>query len=213
MAIRTFIRVNERIRAREVRLIDADGKQVGVVPVIEALKMSRQRGLDLVEVAPDAQPPVCRILDFGKYRYEIAKRERESRKHQGGSKMKELQFHVNIDPHDFEIKVNHAREFLEKDMRVKCSLKFRGREMAHVELGKQVMERLIKSVDGVGRVDVPPQMMGRSIVMLIAPDKRAKKSGAGAPKPQPSAPVNPVLKDNIKLAPNAPPAGSAKPQA
>src|SRR5437867_5164677 len=142
MPIRTFIRVNERIRVREVRLIDADGKQVGVVPAVEALKMARQRGLDLVEVAAAAQPPVCRILDFGKYRYELDKRERESRKHQAGSKLKELKFHANIDDHDFGVKVNHARGFLEKDMRVKCSLYFRGREITHIDFGKQVMERL-----------------------------------------------------------------------
>jgi translation initiation factor IF-3 len=204
--------VNERIRAREVRLIDDEGKQLGVVPVIEALKMSRQRGLDLVEVAPEAQPPVCRILDFGKYRYELAKREREAHKNQSGSKMKELKFHANIDPHDLGVKIEHARGFLEKEMRVKCSLYFRGREITHVEFGKQVMERVIKELESIARVDVPPKMMGRSIVMLLAPSKHGKKAATAA-KPPEKAPANPVLRDGVTASTSAPqPGGQQKPQ-
>jgi translation initiation factor IF-3 len=215
--------MNERIRAREVRLIDADGKQLGVVPTPEALKRARQVGLDLVEISPDAQPPVCKILDFGKYRYEMAKKERESRKHQTGGKMKELQFHANIDPHDLEIKLNHARDFLQKDMRVRCTLKFRGREMAHIEFGKQVMERLIKGCEDIARVEAPPRMMGRTISMMLVPGKASAKKPAPQPppaqaprpaqappqsRPMPprpqSSPNNPVLGDNFRLPPSDP---------
>jgi translation initiation factor IF-3 len=219
--------MNERIRAREVRLIDADGKQLGVVATPDALRRARQVGLDLVEISPDAQPPVCKILDFGKYRYEMAKKERESRKHAStGGKMKELQFHANIDPHDLEIKLNHARGFLEKDMRVRCMLRFRGREMAHIEFGKQVMEKVIKGCEDIARVESPPRMMGRTITMMLTPGKAsAKRTAAQAQQPPPprpaqpfqprppqppqqsrpaSQPGSPVLGDNFKLPPDDP---------
>jgi len=213
------VRVNERIRAREVRLLDAEGKQLGIVPTHEALKRARQGGLDLVEISPEAQPPVCKILDFGKYRYEMAKKERESRKHaSSGGKMKELQFHANIDPHDLQIKLNHAREFLQKDMRVRCMLKFRGREMAHIEFGKQVMEKLIKGCEDIARVEAPPRMMGRTISMMLTPGKAsAKKTAPQQQQPQAlhqsrpmspqrpqGQPNNPVLGDNFKLPQNDP---------
>jgi translation initiation factor IF-3 len=209
--------VNERIRAREVRLINAEGKQLGIVPTTEALKQARQSGLDLVEISPDAQPPVCKILDFGKYRYEMAKKERQSRKHAASSgKMKELQFHANIDPHDLQIKLNHAREFLLKDMRVRCMLKFRGREMAHVEFGKQVMEKIIKGCEDIARVESPPRMMGRTITMLLAPGRTGarKTPQPAAPQARPSPPrpteppqgqpINPVLGETFKMPQNDP---------
>jgi translation initiation factor IF-3 len=227
-AISSFfrVRVNEKIRAREVRLIDADGRQVGIVPTPEALKRARQAGLDLVEISAEAQPPVCRVLDFGKYRYEMSKRERESRKHQTGSRMKELQFHANIDPHDLEIKLNHAREFLQKAMRVRCTLKFRGREMAHIEFGQQIMDKIIKGCEDFGRVEVPPRMMGRTISMMLAPRKasgrnspqsaassrRLPEASVTPPAPMPQSlqrpqqlAINPVLGDDFKLPPSNPP--------
>ena len=134
----SFVRVNGKIRAREVRVI-MDDKQLGVFPLNEALNLARQHGVDLVEISPTATPPVCRLVDIGKFRYEKAKKEKESKKHQHASTVKEVQLSPRIDPHDLGIKIEHAVDFLCEDMKVKVALKFRGREMAHTEFGFQVI--------------------------------------------------------------------------
>lgn len=158
-----------------VRLIDAAGNQAGVVSTYEALTMSRQAGLDLVEVAPTAQPPVCRIMDFGKYKFELAKKEKEARKSQSNQRIKEVKFHSNVDDHDYAFKVRHIREFLAEGHRVKCSLMFRGREQAHQELGHQLMRRVLKDCEDAARAERPPEQMGRFIFMLLTPTPAAKK--------------------------------------
>jgi translation initiation factor IF-3 len=163
-----------------VRTIDADGKQLGIIPTSQALATAQQRGMDLVEVAPNATPPVCRIMDYGKYKYEQEKRDREARKHQQGTKIKEIKLRVSIDPHDYQIKLNHMRAFLTDNIRVKVSLFFRGRENAHPEAGERLMQQVIADLQGCGRAELPPRQIGRSIHMLLAPVR-----GAGAKKPNP----------------------------
>jgi translation initiation factor IF-3 len=145
------------------------------LPTSQALAAAQQRGLDLVEVAPNANPPVCRITDFGKYKYEQTKREREARKHQHAGKLKEIKLRLNIDPHDYETKINHMREFLSEGMKVKVSVFFRGRENAHPELGDKLMQKVIADLQGIGRAEVMPKLMGRSIHMLLGPMRGAAK--------------------------------------
>jgi len=142
----SFVRVNGKIRAREVRVIAVDGKQLGIISLTDALNLARQHGVDLVEIAATATPPVCRLVDFGKYRYEQAKKEKDSKKHQHASTVKEVQLSPRIDPHDLGIKVTHAVDFLCEDMKVKVALKFRGREMAHTEVGFQVINKFLAEI-------------------------------------------------------------------
>jgi translation initiation factor IF-3 len=172
----TFVRVNGRIRAREVRVIGPDGQQVGVLPLGEALTIARSHGIDLVEVAPNATPPVCRMVDYGKYRYEQAKKEKESKKHHHAHKVKEVQLSVNIDPHDFNVKLGQAIDFLCEEMKVKITLRFRGREMAHKELGFQVVERFIKEASPFGQPDFPTKLVGKGINVMVSPLPRAKRA-------------------------------------
>ena len=182
-----FVRVNGKIRAREVRVIGLDGKQLGVLALGEALNLARTNGVDLVEVAPNANPPVCRVVDFGKYRYEQAKRDKESKKHQHATKVKEVQLSPKIDPHDLGVKIQHAVEFLCEDMKVKVNLKFRGREMAHTEFGFQVIRRFLEEIAPYGHQDFEPKLNGRNINVMVSPlprNKRAKnpnESGNGSP--------------------------------
>ena len=180
VAIQQFVRVNQKIRAREVRVIDSDGKQLGIILISAALAAAQQQGMDLVEVAPNATPPVCRIVDFGKYKYEQEKRDREARKHQHATKLKEIKIRLNIDPHDYVTKCNHMRAFLCDGMKVKVTMMLRGRENAHPEYGDQMMQKIILDVAGQGRPEVMPKLMGRSITMMISPTKGAKKAGAAA---------------------------------
>ena len=161
-----------------MRVIDADGKQLGIVPISQALVAAQQRGMDLVEVAPNATPPVCRVVDFGKYKYEQEKREREARKHQHATKLKEIKIRLNIDPHDYETKVNHMREFLGDGMKVKVTMMLRGRENAHPEYGNQMMQKIIQDVSGHGRPEVMPKLMGRSITMMITPGRGVSRKTA-----------------------------------
>jgi len=170
-----FTRVNGKIRAREVRVIDGDQKNLGVLPLSEAINMARYKGVDLVEVNPAAVPPVCRLVDFGKFRYEQAKREKESRKHQHANKVKEIQLSPNIDPHDFAVKQQHAVDFLCEDMKVKVTLRFRGREMAHKELGFQQIEKLLQSLTPFGHPDAPAKLIGKGINVMLSPLPRAKR--------------------------------------
>ena len=164
----------------EVRCIDADGSQIGVIPTREALMRAHEQGMDLIEVAPNAQPPVCRITDFGKYKYEEEKKEKASRKHQNVSKVKEVKYHSNVDEHDYQTKLRHIKEFIAEGHRVKVSLTFRGRESAHQDLGYQVMRRVLKDLEAVGTSENPPQQMGRSIIMLVSPRPAVKTAAKQA---------------------------------
>jgi translation initiation factor IF-3 len=170
-----FARVNGKIRAREVRVIDGEQKNLGVMSLGEAITLARSKQVDLVEVNPNAAPPVCRLVDFGKYRYEQAKREKESRKHQHANKVKEIQLSPNIDPHDFAVKLQRAVDFLCEDMKVKVTLRFRGREMAHKELGFQQVEKLVKSLLPFGHPDAPAKLVGKGINIMLSPLPRAKR--------------------------------------
>jgi translation initiation factor IF-3 len=159
-----------------------DGKQLGVIPLNEALTLARNAGVDLVEIAATANPPVCRIVDFGKFRYEQAKKEKESKKHQHAGIVKEIQLSPRIDPHDLSIKVTHAVDFLCEDMKVKVSLRFRGREMQHTEFGFQVINKFLKEIDVYGHADFQPKLLGKSITVMVSPlprNKRAKNPRAG----------------------------------
>jgi len=166
-----FIRTNERIRAREVRVIDDEGKQIGILQPFEALKMAREKNLDLVEVSPTAQPPVCRIMDFGKYLYEQEKKERAAKKHQKIITVKEVKFRINVDEHDYEFKKNHVLRFLEDGDKVKATIFFRGREMTHTNLGRQILDRLIKDIGDKGIVEFRPRMEGNTLHAILAPKK------------------------------------------
>ncbi len=157
-------------------MIDSDGKQLGVLPTSQALAAAMQRGYDLVEVAPNAAPPVCRIVDFGKYKYEQEKRDREARKHHHATKLKEIKIRLNIDPHDYETKVNHMKDFLGDGMKVKVTMMLRGRENAHPEYGNKLMQKMIEDVKDCGRPEVMPKLMGRSITMMVSPARGAKKT-------------------------------------
>jgi translation initiation factor IF-3 len=174
------IRVNGKIRAREVRVIRADGGMLGVLPLAEALTMARQQGVDLVEIAPNATPPVCKLVDFGKFRYEQAKRDKESKKHQHANKVKEVQLSPSIDPHDFGVKLSHAVDFLCDEMKVKVTLRFRGREMAHKEYGFQKVSKFINELIPYANPDQPPKLVGKGITAMLSPLPRNKR----APNPR-----------------------------
>jgi len=177
-----FIRINERIRAREIRVIDDEGKQVGILPPYEALKMARERNLDLVEISPTAQPPVCRIMDYGKFLYQQEKKEREAKKHQKTITVKEVKFRINVDDHDYQTKKNHVLRFLEEGDKVKATIFFRGREMTRTSLGREILERLIKDIGEHGIVEFRPRQEGNTLHLILAPN--AKKPGE---KPQQKA--------------------------
>jgi translation initiation factor IF-3 len=176
-----FIKVNGKIRAREVRVIGTEGKQLGILSLGEALTLARGQGVDLVEIAPTATPPVCRLVDYGKFRYEQAKRDKESKKHQHATKVKEVQLSPKIDPHDLSVKLGHAIGFLCEDMKVKVTLKFRGREMAHTEYGFQVVMKFITDIAAYGHPDFEPKLVGRGIHAMISPLPRNKRAKAPAP--------------------------------
>lgn len=161
--------MNERIRVREVRLIASDGAQRGVVPIAEALKAATEAGLDLVEVAPQAQPPVCRVMDYAKFLYARAKQERENRQHQKQTQLKELRFRPQIDEHDYQTKFRSLVKFLKRGNKVKVTLIFRGRELAHQEFGHHLMERVRSEVAGIAQVEKPPSQEGRFLFMTLAP--------------------------------------------
>ena len=161
--------INEEIRDKEVRLVGTEGEQLGVVPLATAQNMAIEKNLDLVKIAPQATPPVCKIMDYGKYKFEQAKREKEARKNQKVIEIKEVRLSLNIDTNDFNTKVYRAIKFLEDGVKVKASLRFRGREMAHPELGTSIMKRFTEAVAEVGNVEKQPKLEGRSMVMFISP--------------------------------------------
>jgi translation initiation factor IF-3 len=170
-------------------VIGPDGQQLGVFALADAINMARARGVDLVEIAANAVPPVCRIVDFGKFRYEQAKRDKEARKHQHANKVKEIQLSPQIDPHDFGVKLHHAIDFLCEEMKVKVTLRFRGREMAHKEFGFQQIEKFTKEVAVFGHPDAPPKLVGKGITVMFSPlprNKRAKNPHQPSPDSAPS---------------------------
>lgn len=166
--------MNEDIRVREVRLVDTEGEQLGVVPIAEALQKARDAGVDLVEVAGQTAPPVCRLMDFAKYRYEKEKQLRESRSHQRGAQLKELRFRPRIDEHDYQTKMKSLQKFLEKGNKVKVTLVYRGREMAYQEHGRRVLDRIQADVENIAQVERPPMQEGRFVFMTIAPAQKKK---------------------------------------
>ena len=162
-------RVNDRIRANEIRLIGADGENAGVVTPERAMDMAFNAGLDLVEISPNASPPVCKIMDFGKYKYEQQKRESEARKKQKIIEIKEVKFRPNTDTNDYDVKMRNVFKFLENGDKVKITLRFRGREMAHQELGRVLLNRVAEDIKEMGKVENMPKMEGRQMIMMIGP--------------------------------------------
>ena len=162
-------RVNDRIKASEIRLIGAEGENVGVVTPERAMSMADEVGLDLVEISPNASPPVCKIMDFGKYKYETQKKEAEARKKQKIIEIKEVKFRPNTDTNDYEVKMRNVYKFLENGDKVKVTLRFRGREMAHQQLGRELLERVAEDTKEHGKVENFPKMEGRQMIMLIGP--------------------------------------------
>ncbi|MEX0710462.1 MAG: translation initiation factor IF-3 [Chloroflexota bacterium] len=170
------LRINDMIRIREVRVIDDEGQQLGVLPTTEALALAQEKGLDLVEVAPAAVPPVCRILDYGQYKYELQKREREAKRKQKSQTFKEIRLRVKIDVHDLRTKTRRAGEFLEDGDRVKVTVQFRGREMSHANLGRDLLDRAAEMLTEHGVVERPPLLEGRNMFIVMAPhEKRVEK--------------------------------------
>ena len=219
----SFVRVNGKIRAREVRVVGHDGKQLGVLALGEAINLARTHGVDLVEIAPNATPPVCRLVDYGKFRYEQAKKDKEARKHHHANKVKEVQLSPTIDPHDFGVKVGRAVDFLCDEMKVKVTLRFRGREMAHQEFGFQVVKKFIKELAPYGHPDADPKLIGKGINLMLSPlprNKRAKNpnqlaselQGNGArDESEPAGDEQPAKKPDVKksdaiIAPKSAPA-------
>ncbi len=159
-----------------MRLIGADGEQVGVMPAKEALRVASDKGLDLVEVAPQARPPVCRVMDYGKYRYEMSKKEREARKNQRIINVKEVKFRLNIEEHDFQVKARNAIRFLDNGDKVKVTIMFRGREISHARLGKVICEKLAQQLKDIANVEKYPKVEGRNMIMILAPKNEVKQA-------------------------------------
>ena len=168
VTIKKFFRVNERIRVPQVRLIGPDGGQLGIVSIQKALEISEQAELDLVEVAGQSVPPVCRVMDFSKFKYEQEKKEREAKKHQKQSRLKEIRLKPNIDDHDYQVKLKQAIGFLKKKDKVKINLFFRGRQMEHMDLGRKVLDRFITDMQNDGQLEKDPALEGRVMYFVIA---------------------------------------------
>ncbi len=163
------LQINEEIRDKEVRVIDSDGSQLGIMPASQALEKAYARNLDLVKIAPTAKPPVCKIIDYGKFRFEQAKREKEARKNQRVVEIKEIRLSLNIDTHDFNTKMGHAKRFLEDGNKVKVSIRFRGREMGHPEHGYETMRRFAEACAEFANIEKPAKLEGRNMLMFLAP--------------------------------------------
>ncbi|SHI93604.1 translation initiation factor IF-3 [Desulfofundulus thermosubterraneus] len=167
-------RVNEEIRAREVRVVDPSGNQLGIMPVREALRLAEERQLDLVEIAPQAKPPVCRLMDYGKYKYEQSKREKEAKKRQRIVNIKEVKLRPSIEEHDFQVKARNAARFLKEGDKVKATIMFRGREIMHTQLGHQLLLRLAEQVKDLSIIERQPKLEGKNMVMILAPRQDIK---------------------------------------
>lgn len=159
-----------------MRVIDENGNQLGIITIQEAKRTAENRGYDLIEISPNANPPVCKLLDYGKYRYEQMKKEKLQRKHQQQTQVKEIRLHPNTDDHDFEYKARHVRRFLEEGNKVKATVIFKGREITYQDQGKDILQRLLEKVEDITKVEQEPKMEGRSMIMMLAPEK--KKGGS-----------------------------------
>ncbi len=175
--------MNERIRAREVRLIDENGEMMGVMPPIRALDIARDRNLDLVEVSPNAMPPVCKLMDYGRYKYEQAKKENEARKHQKTITLKEIRMRPRTDDHDVEVKTRKIQEFLAEGDKVRVSVQFRGPDMRHPDIGRKLLDGIAEELKGIATIERPPVMEGRMMSMIVS-----RAPGWEPPKKQPAAP-------------------------
>ena len=192
-------RINERIRAPEVRLVGPKGEQIGIVSINDALKLAQEADLDLVEVAPTARPPVAKLMDYGKFKYEAAVKARESRKNQTQTIVKEIKLRPKIDPHDYGTKRGHVERFLKAGDKVKVTIMFRGREQSRPELGFRLLQRLAEDVEGLGFVESQPKQDGRNMIMVIGPHRKKNETKAHAgqshnrsvPSPRPAAPAEP----------------------
>ena len=173
-------RINRRIRIPQVRVVDGDGGQLGILPTSEALALAEERGLDLVEVSPKARPPVCKIMDYGKYMYEQSKKAKEAKKRQHVTHVKEVKMRPKIEPHDYDFKMRHARQFLEAGDKVKCTVIFRGRELAHKDRGVVLMKKLAEDLEDIAIVEVSLRSEGRSMVMVVSPKPGGKKQERGS---------------------------------
>ncbi|WP_092475568.1 translation initiation factor IF-3 [Desulfotruncus arcticus] len=167
--------MNDSIRAKEVRVVDAENNQLGVLPLREALRLADERRMDLVEVAPQAKPPVCRIMDYGKFRYEQSKREKEAKKKQRIITVKEVKLRPNIEDHDFEVKAKNAIRFLKDGDKVKATIMFRGRQIVHPDLGKQLLDRLAVQVADIANVERTPKLEGKNMIMILAPKQQPQE--------------------------------------
>lgn len=165
-----FIRINHQIRAVQVRVIDAAGEMLGVMTPQEGMRLAREAGLDLVEVSPNAAPPVCKIISYGKYKYELQKKKNEAKKKQKQQQLKEIKLRPNIDPHDLGIKIKHMGEFLEEGDKVKITVRFRGREISHIDLGTKLLDRVKLEFEAKARIETTPRMEGKQLIMIIAPN-------------------------------------------
>ncbi len=163
------ININEKIRVREVRLIDENGEQLGIVPTMDALRLARERELDLVEISGKTSPPVCKIMDYGKYKYQLAKKAQEAKKKQTVIQIKEMKLGLKIEEHDLQFKMKHLREFLEEGHKLKIIIMFRGREILHIDMGEKLAQRVIESLKDVGELEQKSRFDGRNIVMIFAP--------------------------------------------
>ena len=206
-----FARINERIRAKEIRVIDEEGGQLGIMTPFDALKAAKTQGLDLVEVAPTANPPVCRIINYGKYLYQLSKRQHEARKNQKSIGLKEVKMRPRTSVHDFETKRNKIIDFLQEGAKVKVTIMFRGREMAHRDLGFKMIDRLIEEVGDNGQVEARPRLEGPNLTAILAPKKAAGgKSGGSSSRPAAShagAPQASPIKAPAPVPVTAKPAG------
>jgi translation initiation factor IF-3 len=176
------LRINERIRVREIRVIDDAGQQLGIMPPPQALILARQKGLDLVEISPTAVPPVCRIMDYGKYQYQEQKRAREAKRHQKVIEVKEIKFRPKVDEHDYQFKKHHIERFIEDGDKVKATIFFRGREMAHPEIGHRILMRLIKDLEDVAMAETMPRQEGNQMHTILTGKKGAPKPAAKKPE-------------------------------
>ncbi|MBS3904569.1 MAG: translation initiation factor IF-3 [Simkania sp.] len=168
------MRINREIRAPRVRVIDKEGGQLGILPLIEAMSRAEQEGLDLVEIAPSADPPVCKIVDYGKFRYQLTKKEKESKKSQHQVKVKEVKLKPNTDEHDIQTKLKHAREFIVKGNKVRITCVFRGREMLHPEFGMRIVNKMCEDLSDVATPEAYPKMLGKALSVVLAPGGKKK---------------------------------------
>ena len=201
-------RINERIRVPEVRLIDETGKQVGIMRTQDALRYAQERDLDLVEVAPDAKPPVCRVLDYSKYKYEQAQKQKSARKHQQQINVREIKFRPKIAQHDYDTKKGHVERFLKGRDKVKVTIMFRGREMAHPERGEMILNRLADDLGELAVVEQRPQQDGRNMTMMLGPGKESDEANGAEPA---AAASEPEPDKSRRSQPQSRPAGSASP--